>query len=290
MTRSCLALAFSCVLSVACSSPESSIATTTPEPSGPFGEVARDASEAFPEAPQAVPALSRDALLRACVRAAECQVGQPPSSPITAADALGLVGICVSALEFSAERAIPISGWMSRASTADVWAACVTAGPACDDVRACDVARPGVTCEEDGCRGPSGWVETRCAGDQATIVTKTSQSTRDCALAHARCDVASPTGCTDRPYTRCPDGAPHVDRCDGDVRLGCDGQGQVSYRDCRRLGGTCGLDARGTYDCVYPDTDACAGTAPPSLGCAEGELAMCVLGARVTALSTALCP
>ena len=168
--------------------------------------------------------------------------------------------------------------------------ACGAAAPGGAEVRACDVARPGVTCQEDGCLGPADGRETRCAGSVATISAKSGDVTRDCALAHAACDAKSPTGCTDRPYTACPsDHDPH-DRCDGDVRLGCDGAGQVSYHDCRRLGGTCGLDARGTYDCLYPGVDACATDAPPASTCAGGKLGLCVLSALVEIAAPTLCP
>lgn len=286
--RSLLASLALLVTSAACSSE-----SPGSEPGGaasPRGKVARDAAEAFPDAPPSVPALTRDALARACARAAECQLGQPSGeSTISPADAVALASLCVDALVFSGERAIPISGLSSRASTADVWVGCVAAGTSCDGVRACDVERPRVTCQEDGCLGPSDWVETRCSGDAATIVTKSGDVTRSCALAHARCDPSSPTGCTDRPYSRCPDGDPRVDRCDGDVRLGCDRAGQVSYHDCRRLGGTCGLDARGTSDCLYPGVDACAGESPPGPSCAAGVLSLCVLGARVDVASATLC-
>ncbi len=265
--------------------------TTPGGTSQPKGAVARDATEAFPRAPQSVPALGRDAIARSCARAAECQLGQPSDTgPVSSADALALASLCVEGLVFSGERAIPVSGLATRASTADVWAACVAGGASCDAVRACDVERPRVSCQEDGCLGPGDWLETRCAGDVATLVTKSGDVARDCALAHAQCDPSSPTGCTDRPYTRCPDGAERVDRCDGDVRLGCDREGQVSYHDCRRLGGTCGVDARGTFDCLYPGIDACSGDSPPGPSCAGGTLALCVLGARVEVTTQSLCP
>lgn len=267
---------------------------TTEEPPGsrsPIGPVARSASEAFPAAPAGVPALSRQAILSACVRAGECQVGQPldGGAPISPGDAQGLVYLCVDALTFSAERAIPVSGWSDRAQTADLWAACVEVATTCEGVRACDIERDGVSCQEDGCLGPADWKETRCQGTVATLVTAKGELSRDCALAHAGCDPASPTGCTDRPYTSCPGDLDRADRCDGDVRLGCDGADQVSYRDCQRMGGTCGKTPEGRMDCIYPGTsEACAAAEPPS-ACQGGKLSLCLLGGLVEQPTT-LCP
>lgn len=285
LSRLFTTLASSLVFVAACSAE-----VPTLGPAQARGPIAKDAAEAFPGAP-VVPALTREAMLRACERAAECQLGQAlGETTISRDDAVGLAILCVNGLTFSGERAIPISGWANRDATADVWVACVSEGKTCGDVRACDVERTHVTCQEDGCLGPADWLETRCAGDVATVSTKSGDVTRDCARAHARCDTSSPTGCSDRPYTRCPEDDPHRDRCDGDVRLGCDGAGQVSYHDCRRLGGTCGVDEKGTFDCLYAGTDACATDAPPATMCASGVLSMCVLGARVDTPSKVLCP
>jgi hypothetical protein len=264
-----------------------------PASRSPIGPVARTAAEAFPGAPSGVPALDRETILAACARAGECQVGQPLDDgvAIDPGTALDLVLLCVDALEFSAERAIPVSGWSNRMQTADRWAACVQGAAACEGVRACDIEREGVSCQEDGCLGPAGWKETRCEGDKATLIADGGIFTRDCALAHATCDTASPTGCTDRPYTACPPELPRADRCEGNIRLGCDGQDQVSYRDCTRLGGTCGLTPQGTQGCIYPGTTAdCSGSGTPPPSCQGTRLSACVLGGRVEVDAPTLCP
>lgn len=257
----------------------------------PGGPVARNASEAFPAAPEGVPVLSRQAILSACVRAQECQVGQPldDGTPILPEHVLLFVEICEGALTSSAERAIPVSDWFIKwAQTADLWVACVEGATTCEGVRACDIKRDGVSCEEAGCFGPAGWKETRCQGTVATLVAEGGEFVRDCALAHASCDPASPTGCTDRHSTSCPEDLDKADRCDGDVRLGCDRFNRVSYRDCRRMGGTCGKTPEGRMDCIYPGTsEACA--AEPPLECQGGKLSLCVLGGLVEQPTT-LCP
>src|SRR4029078_4079160 len=115
-------------------------------------------------------------------------------------------------------------------------------GADCAAVNACLSTREvDLYCEEDGCR-PRDNVPfaVACDGTIATMTKSGVTGKRDCALALAACDPKSPTGCTDRHFSSCPEGGVRSDHCDGDVRLGCDGGNQVSYRDCARLGGVCG--------------------------------------------------
>ena len=72
---------------------------------------------------------------------------------------------------------------------------------------------------------------------------------------------------------------------DPNVRLGCDGKDQVSYRDCARLGGTCGTEADGSEGCVYPAADV---TCPKSAVCDGTTLTVCV-DTRTVSVESALC-
>lgn len=257
----------------------------------PIGPVAHDAAEAYPDAPTGVPALTREQIAEACNIAGRCAVGTTTDdgTVISAPLAVALMDLCVHDLVYSAERAIPLSGFSSRERSADQYVACLVANQAdCTAARACDSARATGACQEDGCTDHLDRVT--CAGDVATVVKQGVTTTRDCALAHATCSADSATGCTDRPYTQCPAG-PRADRCDGNVRLGCDGYDQVSYRDCTRLGGTCVSDAQGVGSCQYSGTpDECANdeTRPPAQ-CDGTALLVCVNDVRVSLPDSSLC-
>ena len=119
----------------------------------------------------------------------------------------------------------------------------------------------------------------RCWGSRRNLfiarATLGPSAHRDCLRAGMRCDKSSATGCTDRPLTRCKSGG--ADRCDGDIKLGCDGCGFVSFRDCSWNGGTCSETADGAK-CLAPGdyvgchTPSCKGT----------SLSLCVSGRTVT--------
>lgn len=111
-----------------------------------------------------------------------------------------------------------------------------------------------------------------CDGDVAVFGDGTR---RDCSRAHAACSTTSETGGTDRPFTRCENGAKA--RCDGDVKLGCDGCGFVSFRDCAWNGGSCEETADGA-ECVEPDA---TGRGVLQNGCVDGAFERCVSGERV---------
>ena len=128
----------------------------------------------------------------------------------------------------------------------------------------------------------------------ATLSRGGEQFDRDCSRAFADCDESSPTGCTDRLFSACGPRA-GADRCDGNVRLGCDGSGQVSFHDCEVLGGTCEATSSGA-DCVYapgPDPGCAASSGSPTTGTARCEgalLSLCVTGQRVTVAGSNICP
>jgi hypothetical protein len=135
--------------------------------------------------------------------------------------------------------------------------------------------RNSATCQEDGCYSQSE-VTVTCEGDVALI----DGQPRDCTRSGMRCSKTSPTGCTDRPLTRCEAGA--SDRCDGDVKLGCDHCGFVSFHDCSWNGGHCRETENGA-ECV-----------PPGAGCTRAATCMgttatlCVGGQDIPVDCTAL--
>ncbi|MEZ4225694.1 MAG: hypothetical protein R3B13_32380 [Polyangiaceae bacterium] len=267
-----------------------------PATSGPIGPLASNAAEAWPDVPT-VPAITHEQIARACVRAAECIPNdlfqQCPtcfssSGELTPDVVLALVNICVFDAKFSAERAIPLSGFSKRNERAEFFVDCTLKAADCGGVSACVSERfDAIDCQEDGCRATRK-LSVTCNGDVATLNDGTTTATRDCSRAYAQCDPASPTGCTDRHFSACADPA-LGDRCDGNIRLGCDGAEQVSYRDCAQMGGSCQpVNGRGT--CVYPKQDAeCADDATDA-ACSGQSLGVCVNGERVTVDAAAICP
>jgi hypothetical protein len=251
----------------------------------PVGPVARDAHEAWPERP-ALPPISIESMARACAAWTTCQLeSAEPGEPVD-----GPLGVdwCLSALEWSAERAIPITATLispfgDANERVEFYVDCVLAAVDCGAIDACITRREAeFQCQEDGCRALRDYVVS-CDGDVATMTSEGVPAvTRDCARALAKCSPHSPTGCTDRQFTACPEPPPQPDRCDGDVRLGCDSEQQVSYRDCSRLGGSCAPESG---DCQY-GSDPCS---EPS-SCAGDQLSVCLRGARVTLEAPALCP
>jgi hypothetical protein len=252
-----------------------------PEPEGP---IATNATEAWPARP-AVPSLDVESMTRACAAWAACALEDAETR--SQIDGAAAVSLCLYQLEWSAERAIPISKlWISAFPDADerveFFTSCVLEAQSCGALAAClTPRRVDMTCEEDGCRANRGY-QVSCAGEIAILTPEDGPAfSRDCSRAFAACDPASPTGCTDRGFTACPEPPPTPDRCDGNVRLGCDGRQQVSYRDCTRLGGTC--DAA-SGDCRYAEESCETGAA-----CDSDQLTACVRGMRVAIEAPALC-
>jgi hypothetical protein len=258
-------------------------------PPNPVGPVARTAEDAWPTVPDAVDSLDRERIVDACVTAIACAVSPEDPNRLLALD------ICVNQIEWSAERAIPMSGLVDRDERAEFYVSCVLEAVGdCNGVRACSTGRdPAIDCQEDGCRATSSAApEVTCDGTVATLAMEGRVTDRDCSRAFAECDPISPTGCTDRLFTACPSDADRADRCDGDIRLGCDGAGQVSYHDCSRMGGRCGTTPEGNQGCIYSDQpDAgCTGTEPQAAACDGTMLSVCVNDIRVTVQAPELCP
>jgi len=254
----------------------------------PLGPVAENKEQAWPNKPD-VPAITREQIAEACVLETTCALGADPG-----ANAPLAVELCIGQLVWSAERAIPLSNLWHYQERAEHFVACVLAAAGdCEAQTACRTGRDSsIHCEEDGCRNLHGsGVSVSCDGPIATLSKPSGESTRDCSLAFAECDPASPTGCTDRQFSACPSGVSQADRCDGNVRLGCDGAGQVSYHDCERMGGTCGTTSGGSQDCIYqPVADAeCAETTAPSAICSGSELSVCVLAKRISLNAPGIC-
>lgn len=137
---------------------------------------------------------------------------------------------------------------------------------------------PGIVCESHGCEWTSATdpiPTVTCNGSVATLSARSGTFTRDCSHAFAKCDTKSPTGCTDRPLIKCPSDA--IDKCDGNVQLGCRQIGFVSARNCALYGGTCqNTGTFGNSTCVYDK--ACA----PAPLCKGTGVEVCVQGTRLT--------
>jgi hypothetical protein len=260
-----------------------------PAPETPIGPVAKNAAEAWPERPQNVPAISAKQIAEACVLQAACI---PAEEGVDRNALRSLVDLCAHDAAFSAERAIVLSGFVQRNERAEFFVDCTLKTTDCNATRACATERPDhIYCEEDGCRlQGSASYSVSCSGDIATLSAGSESVQRDCSRAFAQCSETSVTGCTDRHFSACDEiGIQAGDRCDGDIRLGCDGATQVSYRDCSRLGGSCEQNGRGA--CVYPDADVrCTADKKPPPQCQGAELSLCVGHAWVTVDAPAVCP
>jgi hypothetical protein len=250
----------------------------------PVGSVARTADEAWPTRPDVAPITNQE-IADACVARLAC--ADLGSGQVGVA-----VDLCVGQTLWAAERAVPLSNLGSSNERAEFAVRCVLdAAGDCDVIAACISGRnPAIQCEEDGCRISGGRsFSVSCAGSIATLRDGSSTIERDCARAFADCDPASPTGCTDRQFTACPSDGDRRDRCDGNIRLGCDSAGQVSYRDCERMSGTCGATADG-FDCVYTTpADAECGSNRLVAVCEGTHMAVCVNGERIEVSAPTLC-
>lgn len=271
-------------------------ARCVPAPAASSSTPAADATSAWPDRAPVPAPLTREEVLGACVRVYGCnQVVDPDGAPAS-------FGVCLSALEYSLERGIPVSRYplvlgttrvANASESAEFFARCVlAAGASCDQVFSCATARQATPCEEIGCH-TSPQLTATCAGAIATLTDSCGQtSSRDCSRADAVCDPASPTGCSDRLRSSCPEGVTRADRCDGNVRLGCDGTDHVSYHDCSRVaGGTCQqVEGRGV--CVFPAGDLEPCDMPATFACVSGGMVQaCVLGALVkAAVDASICP
>jgi hypothetical protein len=260
------ALAAAAMLSNACmvnSAPDDSYAdgsagsggaAPAPVPTG-TGPVAHNAHQAFPDKPASLPVLSASEIAKACAIEAPCYF----ASDTKLSERLSDVDLCAEMVSWTAERAIPLTGLLSGDERMEFFVNCLLALPnpnQCSAVDQCgappaEAEDDPIDCQEDGCE-PDGIVDVTCHGSIATVRLDDGTTVkRDCSKADAECDPTSSTGCTDRHFTRCPSGESR-DYCDGNVRLGCDGENQVSYHDCTRMGGTCGVTG-GDVECIYND-------------------------------------
>lgn len=279
---------------IAASAAACSVAINDNPPQNAIGPVAANADEAWPRRPTQPAALTPDEIALGCAAWAVCQ-GDDPNT-VVMAEALASINLCALDIAWSAERAIPMGylvlGELDERPEFFLRCAAEHEGD-CEAIAACQTKRAAeIYCEEDGCRPDNGVTYTvTCEGTVATLKAGDKEHRRDCARAFTECDAKSPTGCTDRLYTQCS--ADNTgDHCDGAIRIGCDGAGQVSYRDCERLGGTCGKTATGAEGCVYttPPEAPCKADEVGSSACEAGNLAMCILGKRVSVPAPAICP
>jgi hypothetical protein len=173
----------------------------------------------------------------------------------------------------AAERVIPLTGPIAAAESWDfMLRSALEAQGDCSRVKAAFTERdPVIGCQEDGCFSTEERTVT-CAGDVASY--KETGRTRDCSRSGMRCSTKSPTGCTDRPLVLCTSGG--KDRCDGEIKLGCDDCGFVSFHDCSWNGGHC-EETPGGAQCVPPgDSSTCAQCSH----CNGSKLSLCVSGTQ----------
>jgi len=246
--------------------------------------VAHDAESAWPNRPKDVPTLSFEQVVRACAAFGPCNVE-------LAGSALSAVSYCIQAVQFSAERAIPMSSFLPSNARAEAFVMCeIVYADDCEAQKTvCQPPRTAQHCQEDGCWGS--YYPVSCEGTVAHFETCSGTFDRDCAAAFAECDLDSITGCTDRHYSDCPPDGTNADHCDGNIRLGCDGVGAVSYHDCSRMGGVC-KTVDGADDCVYTDMPdpQCEGVNDGVAKCQGSELVVCMRGVRVVVSAPAVCP
>lgn len=273
---------------------ETDSSTGTPPPAKPIGPEAKTAAEAWPNKGTQPSPLTNAEIASGCAVFAACTAGPDKAGT---GEALLAMEICVAAVTWAAERAIPISDlFLGNANERpELFVRCsINKAASCDEALACLTTRlASIHCEEDGCRLTSeAQAQVTCEGDVAKITIGAATTARDCSRAFTSCDAASETGCSDRHFSACASSdVGRSDHCDGNVRLGCDGAQQVSYRDCERLGGVCGPQPEGDEGCNYgdgPDPE-CSGEAPAAAACAETKASTCVNGKRVTIEAAGLC-
>jgi hypothetical protein len=267
--------------------------TACPTPSGPTfgvrsdGRVDVNAKQAWPSREAASPPFTPDEIAHACTALAACSdQSADPSLSFSEADSRAFLQheclIGGALLLNLAERVVPFSAFESWRflvqSTLD-------ANGDCTRIRTLLPKNETAffVCQEDGCYAEQP-VSVRCKGDIATVdVTTTDETTgnptsvrvvRDCTRSDTQCLDSSPTGCTDRQLTRCSGG---TDRCDGDIKLGCDSCGYVSYHDCSWDGGHC-LETTDGASCVSPGDWSTCENMPT--GCQGTTLSVCAAGQR----------
>ncbi len=162
------------------------------------------------------------------------------------------------------QHAVPLVG--SSVRLAALMPIALSSRGDCARIVAARTPWPGLWCGRSGCSQTSPLGFATCLDDEAHFG---SGRVRHCGTALAKCSATSPTGCTDRPRTLCPTDA--LDRCDGDVHLGCNSNAEVTFLDCGRYGGACVETSDGAV-CRYPYV-ACS---KPT--CVDDVLVLCTRG------------
>ena len=236
------------------------------------GRVDVDAITAWPTRGVEPTLLTAQEIAQACALVGACTTASDGRAAPSDEEAIASTARCAYP-DGAEERAVPTDGTNERWS---FWVREVLArAPSCEAIHAIHTNRAKQTyCEEDGCwwTGASR-PSVACAGTMATLVADGRTWTRDCAHAYARCDEGSATGCTDRRPLACDPRA--MDRCDGDVKLGCDSSGIVSFHDCTLIHTRCQETAVGA-ECVPIAAGSC------EQRCDGSRLSMCVFGGTVT--------
>jgi hypothetical protein len=251
---------------------------------GAAGRVDVTAAQAWPNRAPETPALTLEEIAQACATFGSCLTGTLDAGTLGITDGAttdpevakaDLIRLCALGLQGSEERAIPNGGYNERFAF-EVRAAIAAHGD-CAAVAAIHTERPAaIKCQEDGCWWSEAEAPTAsCEGEVAVLVSGGSTFRRDCSHALTTCN-GSATGCTDRPLVACDPAA--GDRCDGDIKLGCDHCGLVSFRDCARLaGGHCVEKDDGTASCVYAAGTGCG---PADQVCTGTMLTVCAAGTK----------
>jgi hypothetical protein len=251
--------------------------------SGSDGRIDITYVEAWPNRPVKEPALSAEEVAAACAAFGACadvsgyfNTGGEHVWRVQAQQAC-IRGALSPFSVNAAERAIPLSGGLGSGAGRPLnesWdyviRAVLDAQDDCNRIQYLFTERDvTIECQEDGCYSTQPRTTT-CEGEIATF--QETGLWRDCSRSGMHCSVDSTTGCTDRELVRCEPNA--ADRCDGDIKLGCDHCGFVTFHDCAWNGGHCEEETRGAR-CVAPtDASACV----PGSRCTGNTLALCIGG------------
>jgi hypothetical protein len=239
------------------------------------GRVDVTAVQAWPARNLEPAPLTRAEIARACARMGACLVPTDHAPTAKEDQDLGLLTAICGTPDGTEERVIPMGGFNER------WSYMLRetlAAKTCADVVAIKTKRAeGIGCEEAGCYWSSSTPipKVTCAGEVATLQTGDKTFVRDCSHAYAHCSPTSATGCTDRATVACdPKG---IDRCDGDVKLGCDHTGRVSFHDCALVGRKCVESPQGAQ-CAPLAAETCT----VGSSCEGAVLSLCVGGEKTS--------
>jgi hypothetical protein len=179
------------------------------------------------------------------------------------------------------ERAIPITG--VNESWQFLVREVLAANGDCSTLKGALTESVHLSCQEDGCWSTAtDPPKVTCDGAVATLKSEGETWQRDCSRSNMRCSEKSETGCTDRPLVQCENGG--RDRCDGDLKLGCDSCGFVSFHDCSWNGGHCEESVDGAR-CVDPQAEC---DSLLTSGCHGDSFSVCAEGERVAVGCNAL--